>query len=86
MSADCNLLLYVDNSALMVTGNDRIQIENQLSQQLQSVSEWLVDNMLSLHWEKTESILYGSKHKLKSSTDLNVTCNGTSISSAKLVN
>ncbi len=32
-----------------------------------------------------ESILFGSKHKLKSNTDLNVTCNHTPISSTKSV-
>ncbi len=69
----------------MVSGSDRVQIENQLRQQLQSVSEWLVDNKLTLNLGKTDSILIGSKHKLKSSTNLNLTCNGTSTDSAKCV-
>ncbi len=69
----------------MVSGKDCVQIENQLSQQLQSVNEWFIDNKLSLHLGKTESVLFGSRYKLESNTDLNLICNGTSIGSPKPV-
>ena len=59
------LLLYADDSAILVTGKYRLQIEQELSKELQSVSEWLVDNKLSLHLGKTESILFGSKIRFK---------------------
>jgi len=67
MSADANnkLLLYADDSAILDTGKDRLQIEQELSKEHQSVSEWLVDNKLSLYLGKTESILFGSKIRLK---------------------
>jgi len=66
MSAVVNikLLLYADDSAILVTGKERLQIEQELSKELQPVSEWLVDNKLSLHLGKTESILFGSKIRL----------------------
>ena len=54
------LQLYADVSAILVTSKDRLQIEQELYKELQSVSEWLVDNKLSLHHGKTESILFGS--------------------------
>ena len=40
------------------------------------MSRWLIGNKLSLHLGKTESILFGSKHKRKSQSQLNVSCNG----------
>ena len=46
---------------------------------MQNVSEWLINNKFSLHLKKTESILFGSKCKLKQK-HLNVVCNGTEIS------
>ena len=53
-------------------------IEMQFSRELSWISEWLVDNKLSLHLGKTESILFGQKRKLKN-TSLSVVCNGTQI-------
>ena len=49
------------------------------------VTQWLIDNKLSLHLGKTESILFGSKQKLKSKPNLNITCNDTSIDSSTSV-
>ena len=63
-AVNCKLLLYVDDSALLVSGKDVNRIEAILSNELQNVSNWLVDNKLSLHLGKTESILFGSKIKL----------------------
>jgi len=71
--------LYADHSALLVSGKDVNRIEAILSNELQNISNWLVDNKLSLHLGKTESILFGSKIKLCKSPELNVQCNGTNI-------
>ena len=56
-----------------------------MSKELQSASEWLVDNKLSLHLRKTESILFGSKIRLKKGSSLNISCNGTDIWSTSSV-
>ena len=56
----CKLLLYADDSALLVSGKDVNEIQKVLSDELNSVCEWLVDNKLSIHLGKTESILFGS--------------------------
>ena len=42
------------------------QVQSLLSGELEMVSEWLIGNKLSLHLRKTESILFGSKSRLKS--------------------
>ena len=39
-----------------------------------NVSDWLVDNKLSLHLRKTESIIFGSQKRLKKKKELNVVC------------
>ena len=56
-----------------------------LTYELQSVSQWLIDNKLSLHLGKTETILFGSKPRLKSGASVNVSCNGTHIQSTSTV-
>ena len=65
--AVCNiLLLYADDSAILVADKCLSNIETVLQNELEIVSEWLVDNKLSLHLGKTESILFGSRPRLKS--------------------
>ena len=61
ISVQCKLLLYADDSALLVEGKDPNLIAETLSNELNSCRHWLIDNKLSLHLGKTEAILYGSK-------------------------
>ena len=65
MSVRCKLLLYADDSALIVSGSDPQAIADALSVELESCRQWLMDNKLSLHLGKTESILFGSKKSWK---------------------
>ena len=65
LAVNCKLMLYADDSALLVSGKEVVEIEEKLKSELESVSEWLCENKLSLHLGKTESILFGTKHNLK---------------------
>ena len=60
----CKLLLYADDSALIVPGNNTKEIQQELSNELESIRKWLIDNKLSPHFGKTESILFASKRNL----------------------
>ena len=78
--AVCNkLLLYADDSAILAADKCLSNIETFLQKILEIVSEWLVDNKLSLHLGKTESILFGSRPRLKSQSVFSITCKGTVI-------
>jgi hypothetical protein len=59
------LLLYADDSVLLLSGKDTSQIEEILGRELESVKEWLTDNKLSLPLGKTEFILFGIKQRLQ---------------------
>ena len=50
----CKLILYADDSALLVAGKNCAIIQQRLSSELESIWEWLIDNKLSLHFGKTE--------------------------------
>ena len=84
-AVNCNLLLYADDSALMVSGDDVDQVESVLNQELYNVSSWLVDNKLSLHLGKSECILFGTRLKVSKSRDLNIICNGVTIANKSSV-
>ena len=79
IAVQCKFLLYADDSALLIPGRNLKDIEKQLSRELSCISEWLVDNKLSLHLGKTESILFGQKRKIKNKS-LSVVCDDTKIS------
>ena len=81
----CKLLLYADDSALLASSSDVSEIEDVLSRELESVSEWLVENRLSLHLGKTESILFGSNKRLAKRRELHITCTGNDIESGAKV-
>ena len=66
-AVDCDLLLYADDSALLIRGKNIIDIEQKLSEELSKLNVWLIDNKLSLHPGKTESILFASNRKLRPS-------------------
>lgn len=63
----CELLLYADDSTLLASGKD-------VNRKLGNTTERLVDNRLSLHVGKTESILFGSKPKRNNYQNINIQC------------
>jgi hypothetical protein len=77
--AKTRLLLYADESGILVSGKKLSEVEISVSEDLSSVSQWLIDNKLLLHLGKTESIVFGSKQKLRSHSKLNINCNDTAI-------
>ena len=64
-ACNCKLFLFADDSALLISGENRMQVEQALSSELTKIRTWLTDNKLSLHLGKTESILFGSNHSLR---------------------
>ena len=64
VSADCKLILYADDSAMLFAQKDPEVISQKLSKVMELCSNWLIDNTLSLHLGKTESVLFGPRRKL----------------------
>jgi hypothetical protein len=75
ISSDCKLLLYTDDGTILFSHRNPDVISEKLGKELQSCSQWLIDNKLSLHLGKTECVLFGSKCKLKKVDKFQVTCN-----------
>ena len=70
----CDLLLYADDTCLVFQHKDVIEIETVLNKNFSSLCDWFIDNKLSIHFgeEKTKSILFSSKHKVKKCKPLNI--------------
>jgi hypothetical protein len=84
-SVNCDLLLYADDSVLIKTGNDPKTIEENLSTELNSLRQWLIQNKLSIHLGKTESILFASRSNLCKCKEMSVKCNGICIKASTSV-
>ena len=88
-AAECELLLYADDTCLIFQQKDiNIKlltyfniIESTLNKNFSMLCDWFVDNKLSIHFgkDKTISILFGSKHKIKKSKPLNIQFNDIKI-------
>ena len=61
----CKVLLYADDCAILFSDPNPAVIEEVLGKCLESCSEWLMDNRLTMHCDKTECILFGTKRRLK---------------------
>ena len=70
----CNLFLYADDTCLVCQHKDINEIEKQLNNDFESICDWYVDNKLSIHFgnDKTKSILFGTKFKVKKVRKLNI--------------
>ena len=72
-----DLYLYADDSCLVFQDKDVSAIERNLNVDFSNLCDWFLDNKLSIHFgdDKTKSILFSSKRKVKSLDPLNITYN-----------
>ena len=70
----CNLFLYADDTCVVCQHKDINEIEKQLNKDMESICDWFVDNKLSIHFgdDKTKSIPFASKFKIKNVRKLNI--------------
>ena len=73
-AVSCDLMLYADDSCLVFTDKNFDNIEKQLNENFNSICDWFVDNKLSIHFgeDKTKSILFGTKRKIKGLQELDI--------------
>ena len=71
---NCKLLLYADDSCIIFQDKDIKVIEQHLNTDFSNLCDWFVDNKLSIHFvqDKTKSILFGSKYKIKKGSILKI--------------
>ena len=80
-AAYCELLLYTDDTCLIFQHKDITEIDSALNKSFSMLCDWFVDNKFSIYFgeDKTKSILFGTKHKIKKSKPLNIRYNDIKI-------
>ena len=83
-----DLLLYADDSCLVFQHKHVTEIETHLNNDFSNLCEWFLDNKLSIHFgeDKTKSILFGTKRKLRKVGKLNITSHSIDIKQNSQVN
>ena len=68
------LFLHADVTCLVCQHKDINEIEKQLNKDFESICDWYVNNKLSIHFgdDKTKSILFAIKFKIKKVRKLNI--------------
>ena len=81
-AVDCDLFLYADDTCVGFNDKNIKTIENNLNRNFNSLCDWFVENKLSIHFgeEKTKSIVFGSKRRLKNIDKLNIRRNNIKVS------
>ena len=72
----CIFFLYADDTCLICQHNDVNKTDKQLNKDFESIYDWFVDNKLIIHFgdDKTKSILFAIKFKIKNVEKLNIKC------------
>ena len=81
MVVKCNLLLYADDTCLVFQSKNVKDIEKQLNEDFTNICDWFFDNKLRIHFaeDKTKSILFVSKRKIKELQKLEIIYNNNRI-------
>ena len=81
MAVKCNLFLYADDTCPVFQIKNVSDIEKQLNAEFASICNWFVDNKLSIHFgeDKTKSILFSCKRKIKQLQNLEIIYNNIRI-------
>ena len=75
MAVKCDLFLYADDTRLVFQSKN--VIEKQLNEDFTNICDWFVDKKLSIHFgeDKTKSILFATKRKIKKLQKLEIIYN-----------
>ena len=73
-SVDSKLLLYADDSCIIIQDKDPKNIEIKLNRDFSNLCNWFIENKLSIHLgeDKTKSILFASKRKLNKGNQIKI--------------
>ena len=68
----CKIILYADDTLLYYSSTSANDITKYVNEDLNLISQWLADNLLTLNCTKSKFLLFGSSSRLKSFTNISV--------------
>jgi retron-type reverse transcriptase len=68
----CKMIMYADDTILIVSHKNLDQLSNILSDELSHCFHWLANNRLSMHKGKTEALIISTKRKQHHTKDYQI--------------
>ena len=76
MAVTCDLFLYADDTCLVFQSKNVKDMEKQLNEDFANICDWFVDKLgIHVGEDKTKSILFASKHRIKKLQKLKIIYN-----------
>ena len=73
----CKSILYADDTLLYYTARTENELQDKINEDLDSLSQWLNNNLLTLNYEKTKFMIFANK---KQSTNVDITIQNKKVS------
>ena len=74
---NCKIISYADDSQLLVTGNNKMQVKLKLEEVIKHAQKWYTENSLMNNGSKTEIIVIGNKNTVNESMYIKIEEGGT---------
>ena len=71
----CKIILYADDTLLCYSSTSANDINKYVNEDLNLISQWLADNLLTLNCTKSKFLLFSSSSRLKSFTNISIFVN-----------
>ena len=81
----CEVNMYADDTTFYIADRDSNVVKNHLQEDLLHVHDWLCANKLTLHIDKTNCMLIGSKPRLKHANDITLDFEGNSVKQVECI-
>ena len=79
----CKSILYADDTLLYYAGRTENDLQVKINEDLNSLSQWLNNNLLTLNYEKTKFMIFANK---KQSTKVDITIENKKVLQERLFN
>ena len=73
----CKSILYADDTLLYYPARSENELQDKINEDLDSLSQWLNNNLLTLNYEKTKFMIFANK---KQSTNVDITIQNKKVS------
>ena len=69
----CKSILYADDILLYLTAKTMVDLESEINTDLESLSHWLSNNLLTLNNDKTKFMIFSNKKQTQSHPNVTIT-------------
>jgi hypothetical protein len=70
INKDTDMVPFADFTSILVTDSNKLDCNRNINQTFLGINTWFKDNLLSLNFNKTQYLEFGTKHYYKVNTEM----------------